>query len=697
MAKAKRKMLRGGISSSDEEDEEESLQDKFAREKLEREIHEAKIAKEMSGEKYVTETFDYRNWEDTLKRLNEKDTFNETTLLCLAFEPSTFWNTIRYYNEASALEAAALDARHRGITSPGDEARLRSPTLTLQIIRANGLRQADYFGLSDPYCVVYFDDKEVGRTPIIPDTLDPEWGGEDAKIEIDTAGVDWTTAVLRVDIWDSDFMVQNPLTDDFLGQCRLSGNCLQDVLRKTDKHYADLKAKGAHRKKKKMKQSLHVVRLERKRGELSLIELKDANVDVKGTITFELRLESPAPTPRERRILKKRPERGQGVWAVACRSWRERALKKWDASFGAFEKMYRNFKTAMKLPMLLEPVLVGVFSNQSEVDEFRLLIKNPVARAEINDPGPNGYTALHLAVQKNLPDIVEILVTAGAVIDPVDGTGATPLHVACANGYTECALALQRLGANVFCKDRSMNDAFDICQGAGMRETAVALSKAINFEEEILWRARRYYKDLMSGRVDMYDTRHLTRRHDQGKMLACAFAMRKTKLTKKTFKDPKYLRKEFCVADLYDPSKMNEIGMTLFGHKPTTVPTWSTLVKNWKSVGDREDKKAKRLKQLKSIYIYVLGYIPGNPLKGMDGGVEEFMARLDWAHENIYEVWLKKKGTPELDIEFEMNFGKKKGQKQAESALADLLNKGKKKKKKKKKKKDKDKDKDKKE
>ena len=73
------------------------------------------------------------------------------------------------------------------------------------------------------------------------------------------------------------------------------------------------------------------------------------------------------------------------------------------------------------------------------------------------------------------------------------------------------------------------------------------------------------------------------------------------------------------------------------------------------------------------------------------------MARLDWAHENIYEVWLKKKGTPELDIEFEMNFGKKKGQKQAESALADLLNKGKKKKKKKKKKKDKDKDKEKKE
>jgi hypothetical protein len=497
--------------------------------------------------------------------------------------------------------------------------------------------------------------------------------------------VDWCVSRLRVDVWDSDFMVQNPVTDDFLGQCRLAGQSLQDVIAKTDKHYARLKAQGAHRRQKKLKQSLHVMKLERKRGELSPLERKDADVKVKGTLTFELRLETPAPTPKERRMLKKRPERGEGPWAVACRSWREQALKKWDGNFCAFEAMYREFGAAMKLPRLLEPVLVGVFAKQDEVEDFAALAKNTRANAEIDDPGPNGYTVLHLAIQKNLPEIAEILVTAGAAIDPFDSSGATPLHVACANGYTECALMLQRLGADVFCKDRSRNDAFDVCQGASMRETAVALSKALNFEEEILWRARRYFRDLMSGRADMYDTRHLTRRHDQGKMLACAFAMRKTKLTKKTFKDPKYIRKEFCVADLYDPDKIHEIGMALFGHKPTTVPTWSTLVRNWKSVGDREDKRAKRLKSLRATYIHVLGFLPANPLKGMEGGVEEFMSRLDWASDNIYDVWLKKKGTPEVDIEFEMNFGKKKGQKRAESALADLLNKNKKNKKKKKK------------
>ena len=54
---------------------------------------------------------------------------------------------------------------------------MRSPILHLQIVRGTGLLKADYFGLSDPYCVVYFNDKEVGRTPIVPDNLDPEWEG----------------------------------------------------------------------------------------------------------------------------------------------------------------------------------------------------------------------------------------------------------------------------------------------------------------------------------------------------------------------------------------------------------------------------------------------------------------------------------------------------------------------------------------
>ena len=680
----------------------------------------------VTADGYVEETFDYRDWPTTLGRLNDKDTFAETTLLCLAFEPATFWNAIRFYDVASAAAERARIAMERGEALEGGvpahaaaaATSSRAPKMTIRIKSAKGLRKADYFGLSDPYCIVYFAGKEVGRTEIIPDNLDPEWSAETATFVIDTAGVDWTTARLRIDVWDSDFMVQNPLTDDFLGQVRLSGSQLRQLIhvppedRVTRYNKLGLRVKPKDRTK--------ILRLERRRGqqnESALLAMKDslrvaaagpagtaraavANagkgspktlaksetarlkaaaekaalaLKITGTLSIEGRLDPPKLTPQERRRLKRAPERGQGEWAVACRSWREVALKKWDALFVRWQAERRELEEALKVPALLEPVLTGVFSHPDEIEEFRQLVNAPRANAEIDDRGPFGYTALHLAAQKNLPEIAEILVEAGASIDPYDSAGSTPLHMACAAGYSDLAVLLQGLGADVFRKDRANNDAFDICLSCGMHDTGAALSKALVFEEEILWRARRYYKDLMSGRADHYDSRHLTRRHDQGRMLACVFATRKTKKMKQLFKSIHWRRRHYMVYDLYDPTKLHEIGMALFGHKPSTVPAWPTLVKNWNSVGDIQAKRGKRLKDLRSIYVHVLGYMPGNPLKGMEGGVAEFLDRLDHARENVYENWLRRKGTPEVDVEFEMNFGKKKGQKRAEKALAELL------------------------
>lgn len=48
-------------------------------------------------------------------------------------------------------------------------------SLTLNVIRAAGLKKADLFGKSDPYVIVLCGKIEVGRTKIIPSTLDPEW------------------------------------------------------------------------------------------------------------------------------------------------------------------------------------------------------------------------------------------------------------------------------------------------------------------------------------------------------------------------------------------------------------------------------------------------------------------------------------------------------------------------------------------
>jgi len=664
----------------EEEEEEEEKKDMFGDSYGEKEEKKEKKTVEKISNAHVAnkdglivETFPLRNWEHTLARLNNKDKFNEVSLLCLAFEPETFWNTIRFYNVAEALEEQDRLDRERGIGSPASENTHSSPKLLLHLKCANGLRKADYFGLSDPYGVIYFNDKEVGRTEVIPDDLNPVWN---CKLELDTTGIDWTSVRLRIDIWDSDFMLQNPLTDDFLGRINLSGDLLQVFLKE-------------HTKAMTMK-------LERKRGVTNLLEMKDVGVIVTGTLTLHGSLKAPPLTPQERRRLKKRPERGDGDWAVACRSWREVALKKWDSCFGTFRKQRIKFDEALRVPKLLEPVLMGVFATQEEIDEFQTLVNIPECNAEIDDRNQIfGYTALHLAAAKNLSEICEMLITGGAQIDSYDFAGSTPLHLACAEGFTDVCLLLQKLGADVFCKDRAKNDCFDILQAAGHRETAVALSKTLNVQNEMLWRARRFYKDLMHGRADMYDQRHKGRRFDQGKTFACTFAMRKKKIYK-VFKDPKYLRKEYCVADLYDPTRFYELGLALWKHKPTTTPTFEQTVKNWNPCGNRDEKKKKRLKELKPMYVFVLGYDPKNPLRGMPGGIEEFMTRLDHADENLFQVWRKKKGMPAIDVEYEMAFGKKKGQSRAESALADLMagrlgkkksKDGKKKKKKKKKKK----------
>jgi hypothetical protein len=632
-----------------------------------------KISNAHVGDKngLITETFAFRDWEHTLHRLNNKDKFGEVSLLCLAFEPETFWNTIRFYNVAACLEDQDRLDRQMGKLSPLSESIRSSPILHLNIKHANGLRKADYFGLSDPYAIVYFDGKEVGRTEIIPDNLDPVWNH---KIEINTTGINWTVVRLQIDLWDSDFMVQNPLTDDFLGQIRLAGDLLKTFLQKESPELT--------------------MYLERKRGVGgSFMEGKDAAVNVQGTITIHGELASPPLTPQERRRLKKKPERGDGDWALGCRSWRNQALKKWDKCFNAFRDQKRAFSEALRVPKLLEPVLVGVFSQPEEIEEFREMLKNAEYNAEIDDRGQiYGFTALHIAAQKNLPDIVSLLLDAGAAIDPYDFSGSTPLHIACREGFDEVVLLLQKLGANIWCKDRARNDCFDILHAHGHKDLAKRLSSTLVFNEEILWRARRFYKDLMWGRADMYDQRHMGRRYFQGKMFACAFATRKKKLLK-TLKDPKFLRKQFCVSDLYDSKRRYELGIELWNHKPSTVPTWERIVLNWKATGNRDDKKSTRLKALQQIYIYVLGYDPKYVLKGMPGGVEEFMTRLDYAEDNLFQVWRKKKGMPKVDVEYEMNFGKKKGMRNAESALKDLLAKrskkdkdGKKKKKKKKKK-----------
>jgi hypothetical protein len=94
--------------------------------------------------------------------------------------------------------------------------------LQLQIHRADGLPKTDLFGgKNDVYCIVYWMDKEIGRTAIIQDTLTPEWPFEVFEMLLPD---DISLGRLRIEVYDDDFG-----KDDFLGMVELNGEELLRV------------------------------------------------------------------------------------------------------------------------------------------------------------------------------------------------------------------------------------------------------------------------------------------------------------------------------------------------------------------------------------------------------------------------------------------------------------------------------------
>lgn len=66
-----------------------------------------------------------------------------------------------------------------------------------------------------------------------------------------------------------------------------------------------------------------------------------------------------------------------------------------------------------------------------------------------------GYSALHIACKENNPNIVKVLVDAGANVNAKTSSALseTPLHICCKNGATECARLLISAGANTDARD----------------------------------------------------------------------------------------------------------------------------------------------------------------------------------------------------------------------------------------------------
>jgi len=69
-------------------------------------------------------------------------------------------------------------------------------------------------------------------------------------------------------------------------------------------------------------------------------------------------------------------------------------------------------------------------------------------RVDVNTPGADGTTALHWAVDGDHPELVELLLRAGASVKAANRYGVTPLWLACTNGSAATVVLLLKAGAD---------------------------------------------------------------------------------------------------------------------------------------------------------------------------------------------------------------------------------------------------------
>ena len=118
--------------------------------------------------------------------------------------------------------------------------------LTLYVVEARNLMAADLFGKSDPYAVVHWDGKEVGRTQVVKNTLHPVWAGRDnAKFSLPPSTS--KNPELRIELFDADWISIGGQPDDFLGRVVISAYDLIDLRRTTMKNTRRSKDPHDHR------------------------------------------------------------------------------------------------------------------------------------------------------------------------------------------------------------------------------------------------------------------------------------------------------------------------------------------------------------------------------------------------------------------------------------------------------------------
>ena len=89
----------------------------------------------------------------------------------------------------------------------------------------------------------------------------------------------------------------------------------------------------------------------------------------------------------------------------------------------------------------------------------------------MNHSGDDGFTALHWAGQENYPEVVQVLIDAGADIEVKDGVGRSPLLVSSCSGSLDVVKVLVKAGADVCVADNEGDTCLTLAAWFGQIET----------------------------------------------------------------------------------------------------------------------------------------------------------------------------------------------------------------------------------
>ena len=109
-------------------------------------------------------------------------------------------------------------------------------------------------------------------------------------------------------------------------------------------------------------------------------------------------------------------------------------------------------------------------------ETVRYLVSFP--EVDVNHAGDD-WTSLHWAGQQNHPDVVEVLIDAGANIDTIDEEGFSPLLRASKDASLDTVKMLVKAGADVSLTDNSGHTCLSIAASLGHTETVRTLLYAI--------------------------------------------------------------------------------------------------------------------------------------------------------------------------------------------------------------------------